>query len=32
MRPEEIVSRLSDRVPKGITEHDQRQLDVFESE
>lgn len=32
MHPEDVVARLSDRMPEWLTEHDQQQLDVFESE
>lgn len=32
MSPSELVKRMSERTPEGVTDHDQQQLDVFETE
>ncbi len=30
MSPSELIERLSEHTPEGVTTHDQRQLDVFD--
>lgn len=32
MSPSELIERMSERTPEGVTDHDQRQLDVFKTE
>lgn len=32
MSPSELIERLSEHTPEGVTAHDQRQLDVLETD
>lgn len=32
MSPSDLIEKISERTPDGVTEHDKRQLDIFEAE